>query len=285
MRWIIPVLITGLLFGCNREKVERLEMEVVTLKKQNELIRQQTELKNRFVEEYTTTLNEVYDNLDHIRRREGLISEFSRDMEKGDKHLRAKMSHTINAIDAYIKASKNKLAALQKRYEKAEMESRAFTETIEKLTRQLEEKENHILALKTRNDSLSRAVRLAKAAINEKDAVIEAQSVRLNTAFYIIAPEEELQARHIVEEKGGLLGIGQTTVLSAGLADSLFTTALRDTLSRLTIPVNVNEVEIVSRHAPGSFELIPDGDSMTVLEIRDTAAFWRMRYLVVKTGS
>ncbi len=283
MRFSILIVLM-FLFACDRQEVNRLKTEVQTLKKQNELIRRQTELKNHFVREYTLTLNTVYDHLEKIRKREGMIWEYSKSMEKGRGTLRHEMMRDINAINAYIRAGKNKLTALKKRLKKAGMDSRIYMDTIEKLTRRLEEKERYIAELKAQNARLSRQVAEARDSVEHRDSIIVRQNERLNTAYYIIATEKELSARHIVEYRGGLLGIGQTAVLSGALNDSLFTPARIDTLTRLRIRGNVEDIEIVSGHAPDSYELMARGDSSAVLEIRDPAAFWRMRYLVIQTG-
>jgi len=85
MKYAAMILSMALLLSCNQQKVSEMESEMAQLKQQNELIRQQSESKDEFVEEYTQTLNEVYDNLENIRKREGLISEYSRTMENNEK--------------------------------------------------------------------------------------------------------------------------------------------------------------------------------------------------------
>ncbi len=279
---VLPVLI--LLTSCNQEKLTQLEKEVQKLRQQNEMIQRQEQEKNKFVEEYATTLNEVYDNLENIRKREGLISEYSRNIEKGKKSLKDKMNSDISAIDAYIRASKNKLAALQKRFKSVEMDSKAFEKTIEKLTRQLEEKEKFISRLKDQNMVLSKKVEIAQKAMQQKDLIIEEQSEQLVTAYYVIGTDKELEEKHIVEEKGGILGFGKTIVVSSNLENSYFTSTKIDTMARITIDSPTEDIEIVSAHDPESFDLVPVEKDKTLLEIKDPRSFWKMRYLVIITG-
>ncbi len=280
---LLPVLI--LLTACNQEELTQLQKEVRKLRQQNEMIQRQEQEKNKFVEEYATTLNEVYDNLENIRRREGLISEYSKNIEKGRKSLKDKMNSDISAIDAYINASKNKLAALQKRFRRIEMDSKAFEQTIEKLTRQLEEKEKFIARLKEQNQVLNKKVEIAHKAMQQKDLIIEEQNEQLVTAYYVIGTDKELEEKHIVEEKGGILGFGKTIVVSSSLENSYFTSTKIDTMARITIDSPTEDIEIVSAHDPASFDLVPVDKDKTLLEIKDPRAFWKMRYLVIITGS
>ncbi len=280
---LLPVLI--LLTACNQEELTQLQQEVRKLRQQNEMIQRQEQEKNKFVEEYATTLNEVYDNLENIRRREGLISEYSKNIEKGKKSLKDKMNSDISAIDAYINASKNKLAALQKRFRRIEMDSKAFEQTIEKLTRQLEEKEKFIARLREQNQELNKKVEIAEKAMQQKDLIIEEQSEQLVTAYYVIGTDKELEEKHIVEEKGGILGFGKTIVVSSSLENSYFTSTKIDTMARITIDSPTEDIEIVSAHDPESFDLVPVDKDKTLLEIKDPRAFWKMRYLVIITGS
>ena len=54
-----------LLFSCsNKEKISVLEEENQQLKIINDSLNHEAELKNHFIEEYSTTINEVYDNLE-----------------------------------------------------------------------------------------------------------------------------------------------------------------------------------------------------------------------------
>ncbi len=273
-----------LLTACNQRELSELNKEVEKLRRQNEMIHRQAEEKNKFVEEYATTLNEVYDNLENIRKREGLISEYSRNIEKGKQSLKDKMNSDISAIDAYIHASKSKLAALQKRFKSVEMDSRAFEKTIEKLTRQLEEKEKFIAELKDQNLALNKKVAIVQKEMAQKDLIIEEQGEQLATAYYVIGTDEELEKKHIVEEKGGILGFGKTIVVSSNLENSYFTSTKIDTMARITIDSPTEDIEIVSAHDPESFDLVPVEKDKTLLEIKDPRAFWKMRYLVIVTG-
>ena len=73
MKTFLVSLAFLLFLGCSNGKINELEEKNTQLEKQLKLVTQQSILKDEFVEEYTNTINEVYKNLDHIRKREGFI--------------------------------------------------------------------------------------------------------------------------------------------------------------------------------------------------------------------
>ena len=281
MKYVVTMVVLAFLVSCNQQQ---LESEITQLKQQNDIIREQSASKDRFVEEYTTTLNEVYDNLDNIRKREGLISEYSKTLEKNEKgSLKKKMLSNIESIDAYISKSKVRLNALRVKYREADLASKSFEETIEKLTKQLEEKEMFIASLKTDIDSLNAKVVQASLALRERDMIIDEQNDQMNTAYYIIGTDDELEEKSIITEKGGLLGIGSTTVLSSKLNNEDFYTTSISQTPVINIEQNVDDIEIISSHAPESYQLTSENDHITKLEIKNPSEFWKMRYLVIVT--
>ena len=284
MKYITALLLLTLLISCNQQKISQMENELSQVKQQNEIIREQSALKDNFVEEYTRTLNEVYDNLENIRKREGLISEYSKTMEKNEKgSLKKKMLSNIESIDSYIKKSKSRLADIRAKYKEADMASKAFEKTIEKLTNELEDKEVFIASLKTQVDSLNQKVLQASFALRERDMIIDEQNDQINTAYYIIATDDELEEKHIITEKGGILGLGSTTIVSSELNNNDFYKTDISHTPVISIEQNLDDIEIISSHAPQSYELTSVDDHITKLEIKDPGEFWKMRYLVIIT--
>lgn len=286
MKYLISVFAVTLLFSCNQQKVTQLEGELAQLKSQNEIIREQSQGKDRFIEEYTTTLNEVYDNLENIRKREGLITEYSKSLEKSKQaSVKEKMISNIQSIDSYINRSKQKLSTLRTRFQESEVTSKSFEETIEKLTKELEEKEMYIAELRGAVDSLNNKVSLASFALQQRDIIIEEQTEQMNMAYYVIGTDEELEQKSIITEKGGLLGIGKTTVVADSFNNEDFNKTNIVNTEEIKISENLDNIEIVSSHDPESYELVASGDSETLLAIKNPNNFWKMRYLVIITKS
>ncbi len=286
MKYIIVLITVGLLFSCNEQKISQLEKELQQVKTQNEMIREQSSGKDQFIEEYTTTLNEVYDNLENIRKREGLITEYSKSIEKaGQANVKKKMLTNIESIDNYINRSKKKLNSLKSHFKESEMTSKAFEETIEKLTKELEAKELYITELRTEVDSLNQKVAQVSFDLQERDLIIEEQTEQMNVARYVIGTDDELEKKQIITEKGGFIGIGTTTVVSSDLNNDDFVTTNISQTESITISGNMEDIEIISAHSSDSYELVGETEAETKLEIKDPHEFWKMRYLVILTKS
>jgi len=284
MKYLATLLTLAFLFSCNQQKVTQMENEISQLKQQNEIIREQSAIKDNFVEEYTTTLNEVYDNLDNIRKREGLISEYSRTLENNEKgSLKKKMLSNIESIDDYITKSKSRLSAIRARYKEADMASKAFEQTIEKLTKELEDREVFIASLKTQVDSLNQEVLQATFALRERELIIDEQTDQMNKAFFVIGTDDELEEKSIITEKGGILGLGSTTVVSSELNDDDFNKTDISQTAVINIEQNVDDIEIISSHDPQSYQLSSVDENISKLEITNPQQFWKMRYLVIIT--
>lgn len=283
MKFILTIAAIMFLTACNQQKVSSLEQEVHQLKNQNELIRGQSAGKDQFIEEYATTLNDVYANLEKIREREGLISEYSKSVEGANRTgLKDKMLSNIESIDSYINRSKIKLNTLRSKYKESELTSKTFEQALENLTKELELKEIYIADLKLEIDQLNSQVSEARFAVKERDLIIEGQQDQLNQAYFIIGTDEELEQKKIISEKGGLLGFGKTKVVSSTLDANDFNIADISQTSYIRIDQNADDFEIVSIHATDSYQLISDSIS-TKLAIINPAEFWKMRYLVIAT--
>lgn len=286
MKYITVLTALVLLFSCSEQKISQLEAELQQIKEQNRLIREQSSSKDAFIEEYTTTLNEVYDNLEKIRTREGLITEYSKNIEKGQQAgVKKKMLSNIESIDTYINRSKKKLKTLKLHFKESEMTSKAFEETIEKLTKELEQKQLYIAELRMEVDSLNQKVAQVSFDLKERDLIIEEQSEQMNVAHYIIGTGEELEEKQIITEKGGFIGIWTTTVVSSELNNDDFVTTSISQTESITISGNKEDIKIISVHSAGSYELVGKTEDETKLEIKDPDEFWKMRYLVIVTKS
>jgi len=285
MNYILFIIGAVLFFSCDQQKVTELQSELDQLKSQNELVREQSLSKDRFIEEYTNTLNDVYDNLERIRKREGLITEYSKSMEKSQQAtVKEKMLSNLESIDTYIERSKVKLDQLKTRFQESDMTSKAFEATIEKLTKELEEKEVYIAGLRVEIDSLNTIVSRNSIALQERELMIEEQNEQMNTAWYVIGSDDELEEKQIITEKGGLLGIGKTTVVSPVLSNNDFNRTKINETADISIAQDVDDIEIVSAHDPNSYELVSLNKGESKLHIKNPGEFWKMRYLVIVTN-
>ena len=193
------ISLTILIFlGCSNSKIDELEEKNTQLEGQLKLVTQQSILKDEFVEEYTNTINEVYKNLDRIRKREGLIQKYTTDIEKKkDTTLKEKMLSHISSIDDYLRDSKKQLNLLKERMYANQMRTAMLEETIDDLSKALDEKEKLVVELKNRVSELGSRIAEVEGELEQKSDIIKQQTKVINTAYYIIGSKNELKEKGI----------------------------------------------------------------------------------------
>ena len=113
--------------------------------------------------------------------------------------------------------------------------------------------------------------------------IIDEQNDQINKGYYIIGTDDELEEKSIITEKGGILGLGSTTVVSSDLNNDDFNATNISQTPVINIEQNLDDIEIISAHSPASYQLVSENEHTTKLEIKDPHEFWKMRYLVIIT--
>ncbi len=286
MKQVWALLILLILFSCtDQKKMAELEQENQELKSDYSRLIEESQMKEDYIKEYTQTVNEVYDNLERIRKREGLLSKYSKDMEKRENvSIREKMRKNLESIDETLQKSKQQLTKLRKKASSSGKASAALQETVDKLQKVIEEKEVEIAELRRQTEDLNNHIARVEGQLTSAVEKIEQQTSALNTAFYIIGTEDELKEKGIIKEVGGILGLRKTKKLAEGFnKDELFTQT--NILETEMIPINdkLKDVKLISPHSEDSFHLVANEDESSQIEIIDPDEFWKMRYLVIMT--
>lgn len=283
MRIAIILLVMLVFWGCaDKEKMAQLEEQKAQIETEYNLLVKESATKDQFIEEYTRTVNEVYENLEKIREREGFLSKASRSMENNENaSLKEKMLSDINSIDSYLQSSKKNIRELKEKMKNSQLKIESLEKTVENLSRTLDEKEKYIAELRTQTEQLTLQIAEVKVQLQEKDEQLQKQDQRLNTVFYIIGTEKELKEKGIIEEKGGFLGMGKTAKIATNLNYDYFTSTSISNIGRIPIYIDREKVNIISPHSPESYNLVERDKNETVLEITNPDEFWKLRYLVI----
>ncbi len=285
MKYITFLLAFVVFFGCtDKQKIAQLEQQNSKLKKEFSLLTEQSSLKDQFIEEYTKTINDVYDNLERIRKKEGMVTKFTQDSEKKQiASYREKMLNNVSSIESYLKESKVKLNRLQEKLHTALLNNATFEETITKLNQTIEAKEQEIGELRQKVEQLNTRVAEVEGKLQQREELIANQTSTINSAFYIIGNEKDLKGKGIIEEKGGILGIRKTKKLAPGFNTDEFTKLNMVTDEVIPIDRSIKNVKIISPHDPESYHLVKKDENQTLLEIINPDAFWKIKYLVIMT--
>lgn len=278
---ICTYVLVAILVSCNSKPSTKIQAENDSL---------QTALREHDarIEGFIKTFDEVKHILDSITLREKSVvlkTEKITDLKK--PLLIAEINTDIHMINELIKKNSRKIEQLNSELKAGNVKNQQLQDAIRTLNTQIVQKENELATLNSkltkRNLDIFRlevsiGVLYAENAI--KDETIQALTEELYTAFYITGTSQELEKEHIIDKKGGLLGIGKTQGLNNNFDASQFTRI--NYTETTSIPLNCIKAELITSHPTDSYRFEKDKGITTYLIITDADAFWKAsKYLVV----
>lgn len=286
---LVSLLFVALMVtSCN---VERSEKYQTLMAERDSLYTEAVAAKGGF-DSALNTINEIETALETIRAQENIIL---MDNQEGNT---SKAVSEINAIQQTLQENRQKIENLEKQLASERAKSKALNQTVNRLKKQLEEKDTFISNLKdelqqSRKEiaNLTEKVTGLNENINElstnldvmavqnaaQQATIENQDAMLNMVWICIATKQALVEKGIVS-KGGLFQSSE--ISKQGFNKSEFRQAnKRDTE---VIPLNTKKATIMTNHPEGSYQIVEGENEAQTLQILDKEAFWSMsNYLVV----
>ena len=288
MTWFSLLFVAFLAASCN---VERSEKYQALLAERDSLYTEAVAAKGGF-DNALNTINEIENALESVRAQENIIM---MDNQEGNTN---KAVSEINAIQQTLQENRTKIANLEKQLADQGAKSKALSQTVSRLKKQLEEKDVFISNLK---DELQQS-RQQIAELNEQvsdlneninalnsnldvmtvqnaaqQATIENQDAMLNTVWVCVATQQTLVEKGILS-KGGLFQASE--ISKQGFDKSQFAEGNKRDME--VVMLNTKKPKIMTNHPEGSYEITETEDGNKILEIRDKEAFWSMsNYLVV----
>lgn len=178
----------------------------------------------------------------------------------------------INALDAQLRHSGIRVAGLQR--------------MIVNLKRNVKGKEDEVILLTSRVDSLQNTVTGLVAEVQQNHVEIETQTAaneekrkELGTVFYVVGETRMLKDAGVVEAQGGVLGMGKVLKPTGNVNPSVFTAI--DTDVETTIRIPSDKVKVLSAQPSSSYTLQPAGEDAMELHITDPREFRKVRHLVI----
>ena len=287
--FIISMLFTAVLAtSCN---VERSEKYQTLLAERDSLYTEAVAAKGGF-DNALNTINEIENALEAVRAQENIIM---MDNQEGNTN---KAVSEINAIQQTLQENRKKIENLEKQLAEQGTKSKALTQTVNRLKKQLEEKDTYINNLK---DELQQS-RQQIAELNDQvtdlnnniselnsnidvmtvqnaaqQATIENQDAMLNTVWVCIATQQVLVEKGILS-KGGLFQASE--ISKQGFDKSQFMQGSKRDLD--IIPLHTKKAKIMTNHPESSYKINEGEEGMLTIQILDKDAFWGMsNYLVV----
>ena len=244
--------------------VERSEKYQTLLAERDSLYTEAVAAKGGF-DNALSTINEIENALESIRAAEGIIL-----MENQEGNTSKAVSE-INAIQQTLRENRDKINALEKQLAEQGAKSKALNQTINRLKKQLDDKDVYINNLKDElqqsrqqiadlseqvsdlNENISN-LNSSLDVMNEMNAVqqetIENQDVMLNTVWVCVAAEPALIEKGIIS-KGGLFQAKE--ISKQGFDKSQFVQADKRELN--VIPLNTKKAKMMTTHPENSYQI------------------------------
>lgn len=274
---VLFALCATMFVACNKKELERSNQ-------QKDSLAQVVANKDAELDELMGTFNDIQEGFRQINEAEGRV-----DLAKGaEGNNKAKISENIKFIAEKMEQNRKEIANLKARLRNSSYNTTKLKETIEQLTKQLEEKEEQIKQLQAELEQKN--IRIAEldqtvANLNSNVADLQAtkaanektmadQDASLNTVYYVLANKKTLKQNNILKS-GDVLKNGDFN-------NSFFTKG--DLRKITTIQTNSKKATIMTSHPSDSYTLEKNGNKEYVLTITNQAKFWSIsKYLVIVT--
>lgn len=159
----------------------------------------------------------------------------------------------------------------------------AFQQLIEQQKAEVVALVDQVSALTAENTQLKEANRQLASEREELSADRENLVAEQNTVYWVAGSKAELLERGIIEQRGGMLGIGRTMVLARTINADDFEAADRRQLGEIALPDSTKSYRIVSPNDLAGLDSTPVGGKFKgVMRIAAPETFWRpSRFLVL----
>lgn len=237
--------------------------------------------------DYFQSFRAIKKNIDSINASQHRIYFKAKDQIEFAPTLVSEINSEINRLNALLVENKTAIQQLNTRLSDKSAANRALTDSIYLLNQMLSENQGDIMDLNDMLVNADDAFRFLEAElylIIAQNAGQNSQIVKsiqeANTAHYQIGTLKDLKKQHIINEEGGVLGIGKRPVLNNDLSTDGFKKI--DLRNVSVLPINSKEARILTIHSTKSYKLEREKNRVKQLTITDPTEFWRVsKYLVI----
>lgn len=280
-------LSAGMLFpACTNKEKEEAALHQVSVV---------TSSRDSLENELVVTLDEINQNLDMIRDKQGMIANTT-----GAESVSKKQAilDNISMINALIADNKEKIDKLEAQAKKLGKEKNALSRIAEQTKVRIEKQEQEIAMLKEQLAQESYKVEDLNRRVNEMQVNNDALAMERNTltetnskmdkdlnkVYYTFGTSKDLKSKSLIEKKGGVLGIGKKEALSNAFYQNKSSFTEVDMRDTKTIPIKGKNPKLITFHPSSSYEITEDKDNkLASLTIKNAEEFWSSsRYLVVE---
>lgn len=282
---VLPVIM--LTTGCNQKNEE-----IAALKAKNDSLISLGFVKDSTVIDFVNAFNDIQANLDSIKMKEKVISKAVDGNGEVKTRSKDQINSDINLIYKMQQDNRAMVASLRAKLKKSGVYSVELEKMVETLTKQIEEKDIQIAQLKedlakvniqvtdltTKVVDLNANVDNLSTQNTERQAVIDAKTAELNTAYYVVGTTTYLKDKKIITKEGGFIGLGKSKELATEMDKSNFTKV--DITGFKGVSVMKDKLTILTSHPKTSYRLTGKNLSDSLV-ITNPKEFWSLSKVLV----
>jgi len=250
--------------------------------------KQKLDPQQQHVESMMAILAQVQKNLGQIQQKEAVVERLSSGIEGKDsqnvEQIGKDIAASIRFIDSTLVASKNLVRKLEEENKSSSYRVESLDRLVSELQIAINTKDGEVIALKGNVQRLSKQVSSLLATVDVLDEYIQDQEAQLYTVYYISGSFDELVAKGVLVPINPLEKLFKSDYrLASDFNIKQFKKVDMVETRDLFFDKPLKNLNIVTPHTKGSYELI-GGKTSSLLLIRDENAFWqKSRCLVIVT--
>jgi hypothetical protein len=293
---LIGLAAVASLAACDRSKEELQQRvaELTVLQAQKDSLIQEVMSTTQFVGDLTADLAAVK----ALNSGKPVAAEASDVQGQTPAQMRATVRERVRELATRLGQSESRLAQSRARVQSlsgsnAQMQGQlaVYDSTISSLRQVLESQKTEIAALSEQVLGLQQANVLLAATRDtltmQRDqltSTVSTMTVESNKVYYIVGTEDELVNKGVLQKRGGILGLGKTTVPARTLKESDFTEIDRMRDSSIALPKPDKGYVIASRQDIQFLESQPnkDGELVGSIKVGSPEQFWATsKFLII----
>ena len=278
--------------GCvSKSEYDRQIEQVVSISSEKDSLLKEVVATSQFIAE-------VNGEIDRVKGGQAPVQAGGAEMEQlSPTQQRQALADRVKGLTDRLRESEERLAQSRRRVSSltatsatmtAQMAS--FDSTIKQFQIIIDNQKAEIVALLDQVSVLTSenmALRESNTVLETQRSALTAQTSDLtteqNTVYWVAGKKDDLLKRGIIEQRGGMLGIGRTAVLARTLDAGAFTAVDRTQMTRIALPNPARSYRIITTNDIAGLETPPtDGKFKGTLTITAPAVFWRpSKFLVL----
>ena len=242
--------------------------------------------------EMLSLLNSIEHDIQSIREAEEFLT-IQKDSELSESK-RDQIKSNMLLITETLKKNKQQLAELQEKLNNSNVQSSALHKTIERLTKDINEKSGFIVNLQSelakkdeqikgyskQVENLITDIEILESVSYSQSEQISEQEITLNQVYYCFGTKKELKEQNIISG-GGLFSKSKT--LEGNFNREYF--IVIDKRQITAIPLYASKASVKTNHPKDAYDFYKDPEGNLTLEVKDVNKFWSLsKYLVIEVG-